>query len=222
MSIDRATAQACTLISGLPGPLIEAVCDRSQLMRFEPNQQLFDCGSVCAMLPLVLNGSIRVFKRSESGREISLYRVTSDQLCIVTLGCLLGRNNYPATGVTEEAVSAISIPDSLFQELVVTHDGFRQMVFNQFSARITGLMQLVDEVAFQQLDRRLAHLLSQRGPEINESHQRIADELGSVREIVSRMLKQFEARGWILLARRKIQVIDRQGLEAYATGGSVT
>ena len=127
MSIDRATAKACTLIADLPEPLMDSVCERSELMSFEPNQLLFDCGSTCAMLPLVLSGSIRVFKRSESGREISLYRVTSDQLCIVTLGCLLGSDNYPATGVTEEAVSAISLPKNLFQELVGNHQGFRQL-----------------------------------------------------------------------------------------------
>jgi CRP/FNR family transcriptional regulator len=218
MPIDRATARACAPISGLPETLMNSVCDWSELMSFEPNQLLFDCDSACAMLPLVLSGSIRVFKRSESGREISLYRVTSDQLCIVTLGCLLGGNNYPATGITEEVVSAISVPKDLFQELVGNHQGFRQLVFNQFSARLTGLMELVDEVAFRQLDQRLAYLLFQRGPVINESHQRIADELGSVREIVSRILKQFEARGWVVLARRKIQVIDAEKLRSYSAG----
>jgi len=218
MPIDRATAQACTLLSDLAEQVVESICDRAELMSFEPDQILFDNGSSCAMLPLVLSGSIRVFKRSESGREISLYRVSSDQLCIVTLGCLLGGNDYPATGVTEEAVSAISVPNDLFQELVGSHAGFRERVFRQFSSRITGLMELVDEVAFQQLDRRLAYLLSRRGPVINDSHQRIADELGSVREIVSRILKQFEARGWVLLARRQIQVIDPEKLQEYSAG----
>lgn len=170
------------------------------------------------MLPLVLSGSIRVFKRSESGREVSLYSVTNNQLCIVTLGCLLGGNSYPATGVTEEAVSAISVPNTLFQELLVGDEGFRQSVFSQFSARITGLMELVDEVAFQQLDQRLAHMLRQRGPVINESHQQIADELGSVREIVSRILKQFEDRGWITLARRKIEINKPDELKTYSGG----
>jgi CRP/FNR family transcriptional regulator len=113
-------------------------------------------------------------------------------------------------------VSAISVPNTLFHELVGSHEGFRQAVFRQFSARIAGLMALVDEVAFQRLDQRLAHLLCQRGPVINESHQQIADELGSVREIVSRILKQFEARGWILLARKKIEVTSAEKLEAYA------
>jgi len=216
MPIARTTVQACSLFSGLPPPVLDSVCERTELLSFESNKLLFDCGSSCAMLPLVLSGSIRVFKRSESGREISLYRVTNDQLCIVTLGCLLGGSSYPATGITEEPVSAISVPNTLFHELLGGHEGFRQSVFNQFSARITGLMELVDEVAFQQLDQRLAQLLSQRGPIINESHQQIADELGSVREIVSRILKQFEDRGWIILARRRIQVTNSEQLKAYS------
>ena len=215
MPVARTTVQACSLFSGLPPPVLDSVCERTELLSFESNKLLFDCGSSCAMLPLVLSGSIRVFKRSELGREISLYRVTNDQLCIVTLGCLLGGNSYPAAGITEEAVSAISVPNSLFHELVGSHEEFRQLVFNQFSSRITGLMELVDEVAFQQLDQRLAHMLFQRGPVISASHQQIADELGSVREIVSRILKQFEERGWIVLARRKIQVTDPEKLKTY-------
>lgn len=216
MPIDRTTIQGCSVFSSLPRPVLDLVCARTELLAFESNQLLFDCGSACAMLPLVLSGSIRVFKRSESGREISLYRVTNGQLCIVTLGCLLGGNSYPATGITEEAVSAISVPNTLFHELVGNHEVFRQSVFDQFSSRITGLMELVDEVAFQQLDQRLAHMLYRRGPVINESHQQIADELGSVREIVSRILKQFAERGWIVLTRRKIQVIDPETLKSYS------
>jgi len=216
MPVARTTVQACSFFSGLPQVVLNSVCKRTELLSFKPNKLLFDCGSSCAMLPLVLSGSIRVFKRSESGRQISLYRVTNNQLCIVTLGCLLGGNTYPATGITEEAVSAISVPSNLFHDLLGSHEAFRQSVFNQFSARITGLMELVDEVAFQQLDQRLAQLLSQRGPVINESHQQIADELGSVREIVSRILKQFEDQGWIALARREIKVINPEQLKTYS------
>jgi CRP/FNR family transcriptional regulator len=216
MAVDRSTIQACGLFSDLPPRELDSVCERTALLSFEPNQLLFDCGTSCAMLPLVLAGSIRVFKRSQSGREISLYRVTSDQLCIVTLGCLLGDNSYPATGVTESQVSAISVPNTLFHELVCSQNGFRQAVFDQFSTRVTGLMALVDEVAFQRLDRRLAHLLCQRAPVINDSHQQIADELGSVREIVSRILKQFEDNGWILLARRKIEITEPEALKAFS------
>lgn len=216
MPVDRTTVQACRVFSGLPNDLLDSVSERTSLLEFEPGRLLFDCGNPCAILPLVLEGSIRVFKRSETGREISLYRVTNDQLCIVTLGCLLGGSSYPATGVTEAAVSAISVPSSLFHELVASQAGFRQTVFKQFSARITRLMALVDEVAFRRLDQRLAQLLFERGPVINESHQQIADELGSVREIVSRILKQFEDRGWIVLARRKIQLTDPGQLKRYA------
>lgn len=218
MPVDRTTVQACHVFSGLPDELLDSLAERTTLLEFEPDKLLFDCGSPCAMLPLVLDGSIRVFKRSETGREISLYRVTNDQLCIVTLGCLLGGSSYPATGVTEAPVSAISVPNTLFHDLVASQAVFRQAVFKQFSARITRLMELVDEVAFRQLDQRLARLLFDRGPVINESHQQIADELGSVREIVSRLLKQFEDRGWIELARRKIQVTDAEQLERYADG----
>lgn len=218
MSVERDILRSCELFSTLPEQALSTICEQAETLSFPADQVLFDYGNACGMLPLVLDGSIRVFKRSESGREISLYRVTRDQMCIVTLGCLLARDRYPATGVTEAPVTAISVPEGLFQQLIVSQAGFREYVFHQFAGRITDLMQLVDEIAFQKLDQRLAQLLHRRGPLVQESHQQLADELGSVREIISRILKQFEERGWIALARKKIEVLDTDALKSYAQG----
>ena len=173
---------------------------------------LFDAGNACQALPLIISGSIRVFKRAENGREISLYRVNPGELCIVTVSCLLGGDSYPATGVSETEVTALALPRPLFLALTESLPSFRQAVFHLFGERITGLMQLVEEIAFRKLDQRLAGLLAARAPLLRGSHQQLADELGSVREIVSRLLKQFEDQGWIRLGREKIEVLDADAL----------
>ncbi len=203
----------------LPPQLAREVAEQSQAISAPPGALLFDAGMACQALPLVLEGRIKVSKRAENGREIRLYSVHPGELCIVTVSCLLGGEPYPATGVAETSVSALALPRPLILRLVAEHAPFREMAFKLFSERITGLMQLVEEVAFRKLDQRLAGWLETRGPLIAASHQAVADELGSVREIVSRLLKQFEEEGWVRLGRERIEVRAPALLGLRAAGG---
>lgn len=207
----------CPTLTGLPAAEAELVARQAIALRAPAGAVLFDTGAACQALPLVLSGSIRVLKRAETGREISLYRVRPGELCIVTISCLLGGDAYPATGIAETEVSAIALPRALFMRLNEAHPPFRKEVFHLFAERLAGLMHLVEEVAFRRLDQRLAALLAARTPVIAGSHQQLADELGSVREIVSRLLKQFEEHGWLRLARERIEVLDGDALRAFAT-----
>jgi CRP/FNR family transcriptional regulator len=218
MTVDIDVIRNCESLTNLPDDVQKNISDQASLATIPAKTQLFDCGNACSSLPLVLTGSIRVFTKSPSGREISLYRVNKDQLCIITLSCLLGSDPYPATGVTDENVTAIVLPRFLFHELIGNQPEFRTMIFHLFATRLTGFMQLIDEISFRKLDQRLANFLLQHGPRINESHQEIADELGSVREVVSRLLKQFEEKNWIRVARKQIEVVDRNALGDYAAG----
>lgn len=206
----------CPTLSGLPAAELEAVASQAIAMTAPAGALLFDTGHACQALPLVLSGSIRVFKRAENGREISLYRVRQGELCIVTVSCLLGADAYPATGIAETALTAIALPRPLFLRLTENHPPFRQAVFHLFAERLSGLMQLVEEVSFRKLDQRLAALLAARAPLIQGSHQQLADELGSVREIVSRLLKQFEDQGWLNLGRERVEVLHPEALRDYA------
>ncbi|MFA5082277.1 MAG: Crp/Fnr family transcriptional regulator [Hydrogenophilaceae bacterium] len=208
----------CPTLANLPAGELEAVAGQAIAMTAPAGTLLFDTGHACQALPLVISGAIRVFKRAETGREISLYRVRQGELCIVTVSCLLGSDAYPATGVAETEVTAIALPRPLFLRLTETHPPFRQAVFHLFAERLSGLMQLVEEVSFRKLDQRLATLLAARAPLVLGSHQQLADEMGSVREIVSRLLKQFEDQGWLVLGRERIEVLDPKALLAYAAG----
>jgi CRP/FNR family transcriptional regulator len=204
-------------LTQLPATLAAEVERQALPMNAPAGAVLFDTGVACQALPLVLSGGIRVSKRAESGREIRLYSVSPGELCIVTVSCLLGANAganaYPATGIAESAVSALAIPRALFMRLMAEHPPFRDAVFSLFADRLTGLMTLVEEVAFHKLDQRLAAWLVTRGPVILASHQVIAQELGSVREIVSRLLKQFEEQHFVRLGRERIEVLDLPGLK---------
>ena len=177
---------------------------------------LFSAHQPCSGFPLVLEGSVRVSKSAPNGREILLYRVEPGESCILSGSCLLGRSEYSASGIAETDVEVLVIPPPLFNELMLQHEPFRQYVFGMYAMRLSDVMELVEEVAFRKLDTRLAQLLVQRGPVVLETHQKLADELGSVREIVTRLLRSFEQRGWVRLERERITVLDPQALSSFA------
>ncbi|MCK6405390.1 MAG: Crp/Fnr family transcriptional regulator [Rhodocyclaceae bacterium] len=186
-------------------------------MHLPAGTQIFAERQDCRGFPLVVRGSIKVVKRTANGREMLLYRVEPGDSCIISSSCLLGHTPYSARGEAETEVDLLVLPTDLFERLLAENRAFRDFVFHLFAERIAELMQLVEEVAFQRLDQRLARLLLARGDDIQTTHQALADELGSVREIVSRLLKGFAAQGLIVLGREQIRILDRTGLQACAT-----
>ena len=204
------------MLDGLPPGRFEDLLAQSQLVRAPAGSVLFESRQPCAGFPLVLEGSIRVTMLAPSGREILLYRVEPGQSCILSGGCLLGHGDYTATGITETDSTILRIPPAVFHDLMLHHEPFRHYVFGMYGARLAEVMELVEEVAFRRLDARLAQLLARRGPVIQTTHQKLADELGSVREIVSRLLRTFEVRGWVKLERERVNVLDPKALEDLA------
>ena len=195
----------------LPEIARKQLLNESRYLDVPQGQILFDSASSCEAFPLLLRGSIRVVSLSEQGRELLLYRVQPGELCLISGGCLLGQSPYPVTGMSESSLSLVMLPPSLFNSLI-NHESFRTFIFGLFSERMSELMQLVEAVAFLKLDRRLAALLLSKGQEIHTTHQRLADELGSVRELVSRVLRRFEEQGVISLKRESIEVLNRDAL----------
>ena len=194
--------------------IAERILAESSLVRAPAGSVLFDARQPCRGFPLVLEGSARVSKSTPGGREILLYRVEPGQGCILSGGCLLGDTDYTARAVAESDSVLLSIPPALFQSLMVDAEPFRRFVFGMYGERLADVMALVEEVAFRRLDVRLARLLAARGPVLETTHQKLADELGSVREIVSRLLRGFEERAWVRLERERITVLDRAALAA--------
>lgn len=207
-------------LGDLPPARLERLVAEGQLLHVPAGQALYDAKQPCRGFPLVLEGAVRVVMTAPSGREIALYRVDPGQGCIMSGGCLLGHSDYAARGVAEEDVTLLSIPPAEFQSLLLEHEPFRAFVFGMYGERLAEVMALVEEVAFRRLDERLAQLLIHRGPVLETTHQALADELGSVREIVSRLLRSFEQRGWVKLERERVTVADPKALAALAAGRS--
>jgi CRP/FNR family transcriptional regulator len=206
------------VFKGLRPEWLDRLLATSRRVSVSAGTVLFDAHQPCQGFPLLLEGAVRVFKSAPNGREIQLYRVEPGEGCILSGGCLLGRSDYAATGVAESAVVLLIVAPEIFHELMLEHEPFRRFVFNMYGARLSEVMDLVEEVAFRKLDQRLAQLLIHRGPLIQETHQKLADELGSVREIVSRLLRSFESRGWVKLERERVSVLDPKSLSELARG----
>jgi CRP/FNR family transcriptional regulator len=186
-------------------------------MHLPAGAQVFAENQPCQGFPLLLEGSVKVIKLAASGRELMLYRVVPGGSCIISSSCLLGHTDYNARGIAETPLTLAALPVGAFAALMVEHTPFRDFVFHLFADRIGELMQLVEEVAFARLDQRLAKLLLARNETVlGVTHQQLADELGSVREIVSRLLKGFAEQGLVTLGREQITITNRPGLQKLA------
>lgn len=198
---------------------LDEVARRSLVHRAPAGTLLFGEKQPCSGFPLVLAGQVRVAQRYPNGREMQLYRVGPGDACVLSSSCLLGRSQYPASGVAETDVELAVLPPDDFRALVVADAAFREYVFSLFGERLASLLALVEAVTSQKLDRRLAALIVRRAdeaPTIRATHQAIADELGSVREIVTRLLRAFEEKGWVELGRERIRITDLDALRGLA------
>jgi len=178
---------------------------------------LFEQGTPCRGFPMVLSGSVKVARGSPGGRSIELYRVTPGELCVVSTSCLFGHVPIAAHGQATEDTELVLLTPSGFERWSANAE-FRRFVFGIFADRLADLMALTEAVAFQRLDQRLAHALLGHGRELRLTHQALADELGTVREIVTRLLKRFERDGWVRLGRERIEIVDGHALRAHAAG----
>ena len=177
---------------------------------------LFNENSACQGFPLVLEGEIKVSRQSGDGRSLELYRVVPGELCLVSSASLFRLQPMSAQGITTKASTLILIPHDIFKRWLETPD-FRNEVLGLFAERMADLTSLIDAVAFHKLDRRLAAALLGHGQQLATTHQTLANELGTVREIVTRLLRRFEREGWVTLGREQIQIVNGPALRALAS-----
>lgn len=210
-------SQSYPIIAALPANIQSLVQQESQVLHAGPNTRLFDPGSNCRAFVMVLRGSIRVSHPGLRG-ELLLYHVLPGDSCIMTVSCLLGESVYPARGVVEDDLLAVALPAESFRRLILVSAEFRAFIFRFFAERTLELVELIHGVAFDRLDQRLARRLLVCGDRIVCTHQQLADDLGTVREVISRYLKEFHARGLVRLGRKEILIINRLALQAMAQG----
>jgi len=196
---------------------MQSLMHSARLVELPSGQQVFNPGDVCEQYLLVLRGSVKAQIISESGREMMLYRVCSGESCVLTTSCLLSGDQYPAEGITESPVLAFAISAPAFYRCIEQSAFFREFVFKKFSARLSGVIKLLEDVTFSAIDARLSRaLLAENSKLITLTHQELAANLGSAREVISRHLKRFEVYGWVELNRGTVTLLNTEALQKVA------
>jgi CRP/FNR family transcriptional regulator len=213
-------AFAMPLLQQADPALINELRREAQFAKIPAGQDVFVEGDRVDSIALLISGVVRVYKIGETGREITLYRFGLGQSCILTANAILSQKSFPAIATVEEDAEALIIPAKVFRDWVNRYDLWREFVFELLSDRLSTVMAVVDEVVFQRMDRRVAALLLNqakiRNP-LQMTHQEIAAELGSSREVISRILEDFSRETLIEPGRGTIEVLDFQGLESRST-----
>ncbi|MCV3272786.1 Crp/Fnr family transcriptional regulator [Roseobacter sinensis] len=196
--------------------------DEGDLITAPDGACLFQPGDESAAYLIVLSGAVRVEQTNAAGRTVVLYRVLAGDSCVLTTTGLLSGRPYSGYGYAEGPLQALAIPAPRFQALLARDARFRELVFHSLALRVGELTDVIDELLLHRTDLRLARWLA-RQPEtvLHLTHEDIAQELGTAREVVSRTLKSFERNGWIELGRGKIALMDSAALKTYADRDSL-
>jgi CRP/FNR family transcriptional regulator, anaerobic regulatory protein len=204
---------------------VDGVClmvlREAQIVEIPAGTVVFHEASPCKNFMWLLEGRVRVFRNSEEGREVTVYRVSPGELCLLSLNSLLNDGGYPASATSETDTKGLMITAEQFHHLMDHSRGFRNYVLQALVERLTDVISLASDVTFRRLDLRLACLLGQQfersgGSPLKITHADLACELGTTREVISRILKEFERQQCISLNRGMIQLVSQDGLEWFA------
>ncbi len=195
--------------------------EQAKAMHIRPDTTLFSGSASCNNFMLILDGTIRLYQSAEDGREITLYRVQAGDLCFLSLNSMLKNQSFNAIACTESDVHALAIHADDFKALLSASITFRDYVISTLTDRLCDAIYLVQDTAFNHLDMRLACILGSlfernRGHILKITHQELAHELGTTREVVSRILKDFERKNCIKLSRGNIELASADGLEWFS------
>lgn len=212
-------SQSLALLQGADPQLSREFRAEAFFARIPAGRDVFVEGDQVDAIALLISGVVRVYKIGETGREITLYRFGNGESCILTANAILSGKSFPAIATVEREAEAVMIPADVFRDWVKRHDPWREFVFDLLSERLSTVMAVVDEVVFQRMDRRVASLLlSKSGFQhpIRITHQELAAELGSSREVISRILENFAQQGLLESGRGTIEILDVEELTSRA------
>ena len=210
-------ALAMPILQRADESLIRELKQHAQFAKIPAGHDIFVDGDRVDGIALLISGVVRVYKIGETGREITLYRFGLGQSCILSANAILSQKSFPAIATVEEDAEAVMVPADVFREWVNKYDLWREFVFDLLSERLSTVMMVVDEVVFKRMDRRVASLLLNQAKVRNPmriTHQEIAAELGSSREVISRILEDFSREELIESGPGTIEVLDFEGLES--------
>jgi CRP/FNR family transcriptional regulator len=201
--------KAFPVFRGSPDTLLQEFLSGSSRRSVPAGTQFYAEGDACAAIAFVLSGEIRVYKIGQTGREITLYEIGPGETCILNASCILSGASYPANAVTLAPTDVLLVPFQNFRRMVAESEQMRGFVFTIMGQRLTSVMELVEEVAFGRMDQRLLEYLIEKSGDgqLETTHQKIANDLGTSREVVSRLLKDLERKQQIKLSRNAITLL---------------
>jgi CRP/FNR family transcriptional regulator len=190
--------------------LIENILQSAAMRTIPAETRIYTEGDSCNAIAFILSGEIRIYRISELGREITLYEIGRGESCILNASCIISGSNYPAHAVSLTAVDMLLVPAATFRKLLDEHSPMRTFIFGLLSKRLASVMELVDEVAFRRMDERLSEYLLEKAANgrLERTHQQIANDLGTSREVVSRLLKDLERKGRVVISRSAVNLVD--------------
>jgi CRP/FNR family transcriptional regulator len=209
-SAQQRLLQVFPFFESLPPRSRDAILSKAIHKTLDHKQILVSGGTACAFLPFVMDGTLRIFKASEAGREITLYRIEKGESCILSATCILNGGKFPAIAEAEGETEVLLLPSRLLVRLVAENAQWRKFMFDLYARRLDDVLTLVDEITFHHMDSRLAALLVRqagvRQKTVTRTHGEIAAELGTSREVVTRILSDFETAGLIATSRGRIRI----------------
>lgn len=205
--------------AALPKDVRARLIKAARVVHVKKGAQVFGPQNIPDSLFFLYDGRIRVSQSSDTGREIVLYRVDAGESCVLTTACMLAEEAYNAEGIAETDVTVVLLPKLAFDRLSAEESAFREFVFAAYSRRLIDLLRVVDDVAFGRIDVRLAERLLILGDglkEVRATHQDLAAELGTAREVISRVLHDFQKRELIEQSRGLITFRNKDALARIA------
>lgn len=193
----------------LDAKLKEEIITNGKIVHFKEGDLLIDIGDYVKIMPLLTKGSIKVMREDEEGNELLLYYVDSGNTCAMTFTCCMQHSKSQIRAICEEDTEAIVIPVRFVDEWMMKYTDWKSFIMRTYANRFEEMMHTIDALAFLNMDERLWKYLNdkannQHSKELNITHQNIAYDLNSSREVISRVIKRFEKEGRVKLGRNKV------------------
>lgn len=200
------------IFTGVSGELLKEIQDHSFTKIYETGEVLFNEGDFVKNLPIVLSGSLKIVRISEEGKEIYIYSIQPGESCLMSFLGAISHEKSKVRAVAEEKTELLLIPSDIAAKWIDQYPSWNRFILQLYNKRLEELLDTINAIAFQKMDQRLLELLLRRQKasgikEITVTHQQLADELGTYREVVSRLLKQLEKNKKVQLGRNKITIL---------------
>ncbi len=208
-------AEQFPFLAKLPAGDFARIADAIHFAALKPGEIAYQEEWECPNYIMCVDGRTRVYKTNTAGREVLIYKVESGGTCVLTTQCLLSNSNFPAESVAEAPTELATIPAAQFHIFTAEIPAFREFVLRDYTRLLGSMFSLIDSVAFATVEQRLARRLLVDVGEgwcVTKTHRELAADIGSVREIVSRHLGDWERNGWIKSFRGKLELLDKKAL----------